>query len=92
MKTIIAAVLATALSTSAFAQGAGTGNPVVLPGAIPSGAPGVATPQAGSTGAPDAGNYSPSGQPADVISNDSAAASNANQPSRVAPQGGGGGK
>ena len=90
MMKIIGAVVATALSTSAFAQGVGT--PVVPPGTVQSGAPGVATPQAGSTGAAGAGNYSPTGQPADVISNDSAAASNANQPSRVAPQGGGGGK
>ncbi|MGZ7869860.1 hypothetical protein ACXR8U_29915 [Methylobacterium radiotolerans] len=36
-------------------------------------------------------SYSPTGRPADTISNNSAAAGNANQPSRVAPQGGGGG-
>lgn len=89
-KTILAVFLATTLSGSAFAQvlPAPSGNVIV----VPPGAPGVATPQAGSTGAPGAANYSPSGQPADVISNDSGAAGNANQPSRVAPQGGGGGK
>lgn len=60
--------------------------------AVPPGAPGVVTRQTGSTGAPGAINVSPTGQPADVISNDSAAAGNAGQPSRVAPQGGGGGR
>jgi hypothetical protein len=54
------------------------------------GAPGVAAPTTNATGSPAAGSYSPTGRPADAISNDSSAAGNAGQPSRVAPQGGGG--
>ena len=50
------------------------------------------TPQSNATGAEGARTYSPTGRPADSISTDSAAAGNANQPSQVAPQGGGGGK
>ena len=89
-KTILAALIATAVSGPAFAQVAETpaGTAVVAP----PGAPGVSTRQSGSTGDAGATNYSPSGQPADTISTNSAAAGNANQPSRVAPQGGGGGK
>lgn len=89
-KTILAALVASALSTSAFAQviETPTGTTVV----VPPGAPGVVTRQTGSTGAEGVGNYTPTGQPADVISNDSAAAGNAGQPSRAAPQGGGGGR
>ncbi|WP_375464711.1 hypothetical protein [uncultured Methylobacterium sp.] len=56
------------------------------------GGPGVLTRQSGAVGSEGAVTYSPTGQPADTISNDSAAAGNANQPSRVAPQGGAGGK
>lgn len=89
-KTILAALLATTLSGSAFAQVVPTPNGPAV--GVPPGAPGVVTPQSGSTGAAGATNYSPTGQPADVISTDSSAAGNANQPSRVAPQGGGGGK
>ncbi len=60
------------------------------PGAPAPGAPGVAAPTTNATGSPAAGSYSPTGRPADAISNDSSAAGNAGQPSRVAPQGGGG--
>ena len=89
-KTILAALIATTLSGSAFAQVIET--PTSTTVIVPPGAPGVLTRQTGSTGDAGAANYSPSGQPADTISNNSAAAGNANQPSRVAPQGGGGGK
>ncbi len=92
MKTILAAAaLAATLATPALAQtyAAPPAGPVgVVPGPATTG--GVIAPQGGSTGAPGAYNYSPTGQPADVISNDSSAAGNAGQPSRVAPQGGGG--
>jgi hypothetical protein len=54
-------------------------------------APGVVSQQSDSTGGNAAVTYSPTGQPADTISNNSSAAGNANQPSRVAPQGGAGG-
>jgi hypothetical protein len=54
-------------------------------------APGVVSQQTDTTGNDPAVTYSPTGRPADTVSNDSAAAGNANQPSRVAPQGGGGG-
>lgn len=87
-KTILAALVATTLSGSAFAQVIQTPNSGAI--AVPPGAPGVGTPQSGSTGAPGAANYFPFGQPADVISNDSSAGGDANQPSRVAPQGGSG--
>lgn len=60
------------------------------PGASAPGAPGVAAPTTNATGSPAASSYSPTGRPADSISNDSSAAGNAGQPSRVAPQGGGG--
>lgn len=87
---ILAAALATCLVGPASAQvtESPTGTVVV----VPPGAPGVVTPQSNATGAEGALTYSPTGRPADSISNDSAAAGNANQPSQVAPQGGGGGK
>ncbi len=91
MKTILLAALAAAtLAVPAQAQAVietPTGTAVV----VPPGAPGVLTRQPGATGEEGAISYSPTGQPADVISNDSAAAGNAGQPSRVAPQGSGGG-
>ena len=91
MKTILLAALgAAALALPASAQ-AVIETPAGTAVVVPPGAPGVLAPQPGSTGEPGALNYSPTGQPADVISNDSAAAGNAGQPSRVAPQGGGGG-
>ena len=58
---------------------------------VPPGAPGVVSTQSSTTGNDPSITYSPTGQPADTISNNSAAAGNADQPSRVAPQGGGGG-
>ena len=93
MRNLVVAAALAALATPALAQVVETpaGPPVVVaPGPATTG--GVLTPQRGSTGEPGAYNYSPTGQPADVISNDSAAAGNAGQPSRVAPQGGGGGR
>lgn len=93
MRMLCLAALAASLATPALAQVVETpAGPavVVAPGPVTTG--GVLAPQGGSTGAPGAYNYSPSGQPADVVSNDSAAAGNAGQPSRVAPQGGGGGR
>ncbi|MCJ2049805.1 hypothetical protein MKL01_08885 [Methylobacterium sp. J-070] len=63
-------------------------------GALPStapGAPGVAAPQPGSTGAPGTVTGTPTGQPADTVTNNSSAGGNAEQPSRAVPQGGGGG-
>ena len=87
-KMILAAAFAAALSAPACAQVVETPNGNVV--VVPPGAPGTVSRQTGSTGADAVINYSPTGQPADVISNDSAAASNAGQPSRVAPQGGGG--
>lgn len=85
---VFSAPLALILAGTAFAQ-----SPAV-PGTVEpgrAGAPGVLTRQPGAVGSEGAVTYSPTGQPADTISNDSAAADNANQPSRVAPQGGGGG-
>lgn len=89
-KTILAATLATFLAAPAFAQVIET--PTSTTVVVPPGAPGVVTPQSNATGAEGAITYSPTGRPADSISNDSAAAGNANQPTQVAPQGGGGGK
>lgn len=87
MRSVLFALpLAVAFAGAALAQ------PAVAPapGAPAPGAPGVAAPMTNSTGSPAAGSYSPTGRPADSISNDSSAAGNAGQPSRVAPQGGGG--
>ncbi|SFM07055.1 hypothetical protein [Methylobacterium pseudosasicola] len=89
-KMIFAAAIATCLVGPASAQV--IESPTSTAVVVPPGAPGVVTPQSNSTGSEGAITYSPTGQPADSISNDSAAAGNANQPSRVAPQGGGGGK
>ncbi|WCS25173.1 hypothetical protein LOK46_29300 [Methylobacterium sp. NMS14P] len=61
------------------------------PGGPAPGVPGVVSQQSDTTGNDAAVTYSPTGRPADTISNNSAAAGNANQPSRVAPQGSGGG-
>jgi hypothetical protein len=89
-KTLLAAALVLCCAGPASAQvlETPTGTAVV----VPPGAPGVVTRHSGATGAEGAITYSPTGRPADTISNDSAAAGNADQPSRVAPQGGGGGR
>ena len=86
----ITAAMAFAIATPAFAQV--LESPTTTTVVVPRGAPGVATPLNNTTGGDAAVSYSPTGRPADSISNDSAAAGNAGQPSRVAPQGGGGGK
>lgn len=90
---VFSAPLALILAGTAFAQSPAVVTPAVPGTAEPgtAGAPGVLTRQPGAVGSEGAATYSPTGQPADTISNDSAAAGNANQPSRVAPQGGGGG-
>ena len=94
MRTLIAAALLAALATPALAQQVvqTPSGPAVVVAPGPETTGGVLTPQRGATGEPGAYNYSPTGQPADTFSNDSAAAGNAGQPSRVAPQGGGGGR
>ncbi|WP_082558007.1 MULTISPECIES: hypothetical protein [unclassified Methylobacterium] len=58
---------------------------------VPPSAPGVITRQPGSTGEEGAASYSPTGRAADGIAVDSAAAGNAEQPSRVGTTGSGGG-
>lgn len=84
-RTCLAALLALATVAPASAQ------VEARPVAPAPGAPGVVSQQIDATGNEAAVSYSPTGRPADTISNNSAAAGNANQPSRVAPQGGGGG-
>lgn len=87
MRSILFALpLAVAFAGAALAQS----TVAPAPAAPAPGTPGVAAPTTNATGSPAAGSYSPSGRPADAISNDSSAAGNAGQPSRVAPQGGGG--
>ena len=87
MRTVLLAIpLALSLTAVASAQT----SPPTTPAVPAPGTPGVATPTTGSTGSPGAATYSPTGRPADTMSNDSSAAGNAGQPSRVAPQGGGG--
>ncbi|MDP4021422.1 hypothetical protein Q8W71_02210 [Methylobacterium sp. NEAU 140] len=70
---------------------AGTASAQTTPPGTPGPGGTVATPQTNSTGAPAAGTVAPGGNPAASISNDSSSAGNAGQPSRAAPQGGGGG-
>ncbi|MEE7450290.1 hypothetical protein MRF4_22205 [Methylobacterium radiotolerans] len=84
-RTLLASLLALATVAPASAQ------VEARPVAPAPGAPGVVSQQSDATGNEAAVTYSPTGRPADTISNNSAAAGNANQPSRVAPQGGGGG-
>jgi hypothetical protein len=86
----VSAALAALIATPALAQVIETPTSTVV--VVPPGAPGVLTPLDGATGDQRAISYSPTGRAGDTISNDSAAAGNAGQPSRVAPQGGGGGK
>lgn len=90
----IASALVLIAAGTAQAQSPGVVAPGVpgTSGTVAPGAPGVLTRQSGAVGAEGAVTYSPTGQPADAISNESAAAGNANQPERVAPQGGAGGK
>lgn len=89
-RTLLATVLAIAVIAPATAQVVETPNGARL--GVPPGAPGVVSTQSNTTGSDPSVTYSPTGRPADTISTDSAAAGNASQPSRVAPQGGAGGK
>ncbi|MCJ2086499.1 hypothetical protein MKK88_10925 [Methylobacterium sp. E-005] len=89
-RTLLASILAIATIAPATAQIIETPNGARV-GAPPS-AQGVISTQSNTVGNDPAITYSPTGRPADTISADSAAAGNANQPSRVAPQGGAGGK
>lgn len=84
-RTLLASLLTLATLVPAAAQ------VVDRPVAPAPSAPGVVSQQSDSTGGNAAVTYSPTGQPADTISDNSSAAGNANQPSRVAPQGGAGG-
>ncbi|SDN13772.1 hypothetical protein SAMN05216360_1066 [Methylobacterium phyllostachyos] len=88
-RTLLATVLAIGVIAPATAQVIETPTGTTLVG--PPGSRGVVSTQSDTTGSDPAVTYSPTGQPADTISADSAAAGNANQPSRVAPQGGAGG-
>ena len=74
------------VSGAAYAQAPAATPPTTAPGTS-----GVVAPQPGSTGAPAAAAGTPTGRPADTITNNSAAGGNAGQPSRAVPQGGGGG-
>jgi hypothetical protein len=84
IRTVYAGLLALASVAPAAAQAV---DRPVAPGAQ---SPGVVSQQPNSTGNDPAVTVSPTGRPADTISTDSAAAGNAGQPSRVAPQGSGG--
>ena len=87
-KLILAAAFAVALATPVSAQVFET--PTTTTVIVPPGAPGVVTRQSGSTGDEGATTYSPTGRAADGISDDSAAAGNEDQPSRVGSTGSGG--
>ncbi|MCJ2125913.1 hypothetical protein [Methylobacterium sp. J-077] len=89
-KLILAAAFAAVLATPVSAQVFET--PTTTTVIVPPGAPGVVTRQPGSTGEEGAISYSPTGRAADSISNDSAAAGNEGQPSRMGSTGSGGGK
>ena len=88
---LLAAGIAAALTSSAFAQ-AVIETPTSTQVVVPPGSPGVVTRQIGSTGAPAAATYSPTGRAADGVSTNSAAAGNEDQPSRLGSGSSGGGK
>ncbi|MCJ2068560.1 hypothetical protein MKK75_07035 [Methylobacterium sp. J-030] len=90
-KLALAAVIASAFATPAYAQAVfETPNSTTV--IVPPCAPGVVTRQPGSTGDAPAATYSPTGRAADGIATDSAVAGNEGQPSRVGSTGSGGGK
>ncbi|MCJ2032824.1 hypothetical protein [Methylobacterium sp. J-068] len=89
VKFAFSALAAFALATPACAQVIET--PTSTTVIVPPGAPGVVTRQPGSSGEEGAMTYSPTGRAADGISNDSAAAGNEGQPSRIGSTGSGGG-
>ena len=85
-------VLAAAAVFSLVTGGAYAQAPAAAPVAPSTpGASGVVAPQNSTTGSNGAVTASPTGQPADTMSNSSSSAGNANQPERAVPQGGGGG-
>lgn len=88
LKLILAAAFAVALASPVSAQVFET--PTSTTVVVPPGAPGIVTRQPGSTGEEGAATYSPTGRAADGIWEDSAAAGNADQPSRVGSTGSGG--
>lgn len=85
--TLVAAIAAM-IVTPALAQVIET--PSSTTGIVPRGAPGVVTRQPGSTGDEGAATYSPTRRAADGIAEDSAAAGNEDQPSRVGSTSSGG--
>jgi hypothetical protein len=85
--TLVAAVAAM-IVTPALAQVVETPSSTTV--IVPRGAPGVVTRQPGSTGDEGTATYSPTGRVADGIAEDSAAAGNEDQPSRVGSTGSGG--
>ena len=89
-KFAFATAVAVALTSPALAQVIET--PTTTTIIIPPGAPGVVTRQTNSTGAAGAITYSLTGRAEDGISNDSAAAGNEGQPSRIGSTGSAGGR
>lgn len=89
-KLALAAAFAAGIASPALAQVIET--PTSTTVIVPPGAPGVVTRQPGSTGEEGAATYSPTGRPEDGIANDSAAAGNAGQPSRLGTTSSGGGR
>ena len=83
--------LVTAIPFMLLFAGTALAQAPATPPATSSGSPGVAAPQPGSTGAPATVTGTPTGQPADTVTSNSAAGGNAGQPERPVPQGGGGG-
>ena len=88
IKFILVAASAVTLATPVFSQVFET--PTSTTVVVPRNAPGVVTRQPGSTGEEGAATYSPTGRAADGISEDSAAAGNEDQPSRIGSTGSGG--
>lgn len=88
-KAILAAAFVAALTSPALAQ-AVIETPTSTTVIVPPGAPGVVSRQTNSTGDENAISYSPTGLAQDEINNDSAAAGNEGQPSRVGSIGSGG--
>ncbi|MCJ2051796.1 hypothetical protein [Methylobacterium sp. J-070] len=88
-KLILAAAFVAVIATPVSAQVFETQTTTTV--IVPPGSPGVVTRQSGSTGDEGAATYSPTGRAADGISEDSAAAGNEDQPSRVGSTGSGGG-
>ncbi|GLS73664.1 hypothetical protein GCM10007890_56790 [Methylobacterium tardum] len=90
IKTILTATCVAALVSPALAQ-AVIETPTSTTVVVPPGSPGVVTRQSGSTGAPGAGTYTPTGRAADGITPESAAGGNEGQPSRAGSTGSTGG-